>query len=120
MFDTTQSSSSNVVLLQYIKDIQTAFSIDWPSVAWDELTKPLHSAIGARLYLLYVSRNDPKGIPRNITDQATYWKQYYRPAGDTNEFITDANRLEKGIANGQLQLQLFTALNNISFILHRN
>jgi len=96
MFDVTQSSSDNVVMLQYIKDIQKAFGIDWPSVTWDELTKPLHSALGARLYIQYQSRSDPSGIPREINDQAQFWKKYYRSNGDVNNFISAANRLETG------------------------
>lgn len=97
MFDVTQSPSSNVVMLQYIKDIQVAFGIDWPSVTWDDLTKPLYSALGARLYVQYQSRSDASGIPRNVTDQAKFWKKYYRPNGDVNDYITAAERLEKGI-----------------------
>jgi hypothetical protein len=95
MFDVTKSSASNAVLLQYIKNIQSSFGIDWPSVSWSDLTKPLYSALGARLYLLYTSRST-SGIPRTISDQATYWKQYYRPAGVVSEFVADATRLEKG------------------------
>jgi hypothetical protein len=96
MFDVTQSSSSNVVMLQFIKDIQKAFAIDWPSVSWDDLTKPLHSALGARLYIQYQSRNDAKGIPRDISEQAKFWQKYYRKTGDEDDFEDAANRLEKG------------------------
>lgn len=98
MFAVTQSSSSNVVMLQYIKDIQKAFGIDWPSVSWQDLTKPLHSALGARLYIQYQSRSDAKGIPRNISDQAVFWQRYYRPSGNPSEFTEKAEKLEKGMS----------------------
>jgi hypothetical protein len=96
MFDVTQSPSFKIVMLQYIKDIQAAFSIDWPSVSWSDLTKPLYSALGARLYIQYQSRSEANGIPRNVADQAKFWKKYYRPNGDTNDYVTAAERLEKG------------------------
>lgn len=96
MFDVTQSSSTNVVLLQFVKDIQQAFGIDWPSVDWTDLTKPLYSALGARLYIQFQSRNEPNGIPRQIANQADFWRKYYRPSGDVNDFIAAANKLENG------------------------
>jgi len=96
MLQTTQASSANVVLLEYIKGIQASFGIDWPSVTWEDLRKPLYSALGARMYILYNSRNDPNGIPRDIEGQATFWCAYYRPAGDEQDYIAAANALEKG------------------------
>ena len=97
MFQLTQDSAVRSVLLQQIKDIQKAFGIDWPSVKWTDLTKPLYSALGARLYIQYSSRNEKNGIPRAVNDQATFWKKYYRTNGDTTYFVTQSNRLEQGM-----------------------
>lgn len=96
MFDLTQDSTVRYYLLQTIKDIQTAFGIDWPSVEWSDLTKPLYSAIGARLYLQYQSRANTAGIPRPIEDQGKYWVQYYRPSSSASVYVSAAERLEQG------------------------
>jgi uncharacterized protein YegL len=65
-------------------------------VTWNDLTKPLHSALGARLYLIYQSRNDANSIPRDIPGQGIFWERHYRPAGDVNYFVNRANSLEQG------------------------
>jgi len=95
-FDVTKSGPASSYLSRTIADVRTAFGIDWPSTSWTDLTKPLHSAVGARLYLQYQSRNDPIGIPRATDAQAQYWVNYYRPAGDKNYFIDAVNRLTSG------------------------
>jgi len=96
MFNVTKSSSFNNFMRQYVTDIQSSFNIDWPSTAWSDLTKPLYSALGAYLYIVYSSRYSSTGIPRDITLQASFWRMYYRPSGDTNDFVDGANHLETG------------------------
>ena len=96
MFQLTQDSAALSVLLLQIKDIQKAFGIDWPSVKWTDLTKPLYSALGARLYIQYSSRNEKNGIPRAVNDQATFWKKYYGKNEDTSFFVKQSNHLEQG------------------------
>lgn len=96
MFDVTQSLTAHTVLKGYTDDIKTAFGIDWSSITWNDLTKPLHSALAARLFLTYEGRNDHSGIPRDIPGQANYWQRYYRPGGNTQHFIDSATHLEQG------------------------
>ncbi len=52
--------------------ILNLFQIDWSSVVWDDLRKPLHSALAARLHL-HLSNND--GEPLSSTEnQLKLWK----------------------------------------------
>jgi len=100
MFDKTQSSSTKTYLQPYFNDIKKAFGIDWAKLTWQDLTKPLHSALAARLYVEYESRNDKTGIPRSIDDQSKFWVKYYRTSGSAKDFVSSASRLEQGCKNG--------------------
>ena len=78
------------------KKIKDKFGIDWSKVEWKDLTKPLHSALAARLFL----SNKPSIIPHGIKDQASYWKEHYNtPAGNgtTQQFIKLVESSKKGI-----------------------
>jgi len=98
MFDVTQTSSSNVVLLPFIKQIQQVFGIDWPSVEWQDLTTPLYSAIAARLYVMNMLRSNTaaQDMPVSIADQATFWQANYRPEGIPSDFIQATAQLDIG------------------------
>ena len=74
MFEITQSSAAMSVTNQFIRKIKTEFAIDWSTVVWQDLLKPLYSALGAQIYIQYTSRNDAKGVPRDIPAQALFWK----------------------------------------------
>ena len=54
-----------------------------------------------------MSRNDKDGIPRDIEGQGAFWKQYYRPASDANDYVTAANELEKGNVLYKMKSQVF-------------
>jgi len=88
MFENMQRSFPFLMLLHHIKEIQKNFGIDWLSVEWKDLRRPLYSALGARLYILYRSRMYSDDIPRSIEDQATFWYTHYRPYwyGDQQHF----------------------------------
>jgi len=97
MFEQTQRIGRawiNYVLTKYVMDIQKRFGIDWSSVEWKDLRKPLYSALGARLYVLFQSRMSDDNIPLSIEDQARFWKAHYRPDGDEQRFNTLAIKLE--------------------------
>ena len=51
---------------------------------------------GARMYIAYSSRDAKDGIPRDIDGQAEFWKKYYRPSGDIQDYLAAADALEKG------------------------
>ena len=88
----TQDTSSHPRLLARFDKIREAFGIDWPSVQWNDLRKPLYSGIAARLFLL----NNPSEIPGDVPGQARYWKRYYNTqegAGTVEKFIADVEAL---------------------------
>lgn len=95
MFGTTTVETSYLEV--EIKNITKVFGITWTNVMWRDMRKPLYSALGARLYMTYSSRRT--AIPRAVSNQATYWVDYYRPTGDKNKFIGDANLLDEGVAS---------------------
>ena len=72
-FEDTQNVKSHPGLLKKFKKIKEIFGIDWPSVEWEDLTKPAYSGIASRLFL----SNIPKPIPTDPEKQGHYWKKYY-------------------------------------------
>jgi len=95
-FEKTQSTISTVVLQPYIHNIKTSFGIDWATVEWKDLTRPLYSALAARLYVQYrlaAARLDE--IPRDVDEQAKFWQDNYRSGGHKADFSGPANNLEK-------------------------
>ena len=94
MFDATKTIGKNAILQHQMKDIKNEFGIDWGTVEWTDLTKPLYSAIAARFYLQLQAPNI--AIPRDIPNQAEFWTKYYRTSGTRKEFEDEANTLETG------------------------
>ncbi|XP_013404302.1 von Willebrand factor A domain-containing protein 2 [Lingula anatina] len=93
-FESTQDTSSHPGLTSKFEAIRTKFNIDWTTVSWSDLQKPLYSGLAARLFLSNINQV----IPRDISGQATYWKRYYNSnsgAGTEQKFIDDVTELEK-------------------------
>ena len=94
-FQDTQDTASHPGLVAKFREIQQKFGIDWPSVQWEDLRKPLYSGLAARLFLS--NREEP--IPNDVAGQASYWKTHYNTnlgAGTTERFIEDVMALENG------------------------
>lgn len=87
----TQTSK---VLGNQRRGIQGNFSIDWSSVTWSDLRKPLYSGIAAALYLQYVERMYATTIPTSINAQAKFWVDKFN--GQLNDFLSVRN-LQEGI-----------------------
>ena len=81
----------------YIEDVNEEYDIDWNSMAWEELRKPLYSGLAARIYTEEIKPNETD-IPRSLEDQGDFYVSYYRPNGDANKFIN----LAKGLDNGMI------------------
>ena len=94
MFKTTQQATARYILLESIKRVREKFRIDWPSVTWQELRKPLYSGLGQKLYMEYSTRS-VAAKPRGIEDQARYWKKYYRTDGKVKDFVESSKALEE-------------------------
>ena len=91
LFDETQNTTSYSSLTSLHQSIQTEFSIDWSTVLWSDLRKPLYSALAARLYLTTISASIP--ISSSLQSQATYWATYYNTSGSTSTFVSLVNEL---------------------------
>ena len=71
----TKNVDDHPNLQTYHDEIDNHFGIVWPVVEWMDLRKPLHSGLGARLYLETVEEPIP-----DISDeegQAKYWEKNY-------------------------------------------
>ena len=63
--DTTYNAGSST-LSAYVTAIQTSFGINWFSVTWQDLRKPLYSALGARLYIEWSVSDVTRGVHRFV------------------------------------------------------
>ena len=90
----TQDVASHPGLTAKFAAIQTACGFNWATVTWQDLRKPMYSALAARLFL----SNIAEAIPADIAGQARYWKQYYNtPAGSgTEQDFIDRTAVVKG------------------------
>lgn len=91
LFDRTQNTASYSSLTSLHQSINTKFSIDWSSVVWNDLRKPLYSALAARLYLTTITTSIP--LSTNVQSQATYWSTNYNTGGSASTFQTLVNDL---------------------------
>ena len=89
MFEATRTSPAS-----YIQDVNTLYSINWGSMSWVDLRKPLYSGLAARIYTEITRGTDD--IPRSIDDQENFYFKYYRTSGDPDVFSNKAEKLEKG------------------------
>ena len=104
MFENVTSIGVINRLSREIYGIQQKFGINWNHVIWEDLAKPLYSALAARLFLQVRSSNAT--IPGPIKLQAQFWKRYYRFNADNvyvgyfgNLFIDQGESLNARIVN---------------------
>lgn len=81
-----------------LREIQRHFGIEWQSVRWEDLRKPLYSALAARLILSNVTESIP--LASDVAAQASYWRRYYNNVGAEARFIADVMSLEEGMVTG--------------------
>jgi len=96
-FRDTKDTSAHPGLVTKFRAIQQKFGIDWPSVQWEDLRKPLYSGLASRLFLSNIVESIP--FASDIAGQASYWKRYYNTnlgAGTQETFIEDVMALENG------------------------
>ena len=81
------------------QQIGAKFKIIWTSVNWNDLRKPLYSALAASMYISLV--NDPVPPVYAIRTQAEYWKANFDfPGfGTVGDFVAAAEAL-KSEGNG--------------------
>ena len=85
-----QATKANESLAGKRADIAAAFPEvgDWEKVRWEDLAKPLWSALAARLVLCLVTSDSATEIPSasDVQGQALFWKEFYNSEGDVAEF----------------------------------
>ena len=70
---------SDPFLVQKRVQILLTFGINWEALQWNELSKPLYSALAARLVLFTASQSIPSDS--DIIAQAQFWRQNYNADG---------------------------------------
>ena len=89
-FEDTQNVASHAKLKEHFKKINADFGIDWSTVKYEDLRKPLYSAIAARLKYLNIASSIPPSW--QLTRQAKYWKEHYNTRsgkGSVSKFKKD-------------------------------
>ena len=85
-----QQTTTNASLEEKRADVAAAFpEVDWGATVWEDLSKPLWSALAARLVLFLAETSAATGeIPgaSDIEGQALFWRDVYNSDGDTAEF----------------------------------
>ena len=92
----TQDFASFVILQTKINTIQQQFGINWQTVTWNDLRRPLYSGLAAILYSCVIengANNTP--IPQTMAAQANYWKQFFdsNPGNTPQTFIDRASNI---------------------------
>ena len=70
--------------------IQSFFSIDWSSVEWKDLRKPLYSALAARIYINKIGQDVDLS---QVSNQASFWSATYNGEGESGTYINASNSL---------------------------
>ena len=98
-FEDTQDTNSHPGLVYKFAKIKEKFGIEWSSVKWTDLEKPLYSGLAARLFLSNITET----IPSELEEQACYWKEHYNTEngkGTPQRFIDDVKELEGSAGSG--------------------
>ena len=83
---------SDPLLVQKRELIMLTFGINWEAVQWNELSKPLYSALAAHLVLFAAQGSIPSDI--DIKAQALFWRDNYNIGGEVQDFISATKKLE--------------------------
>ena len=93
-FNDTQDTASHPGLATKMDKFQEKLDIDWRTVRWQDLRRPLYSGLAARLFL----SNKPAVIPcaSDLSAQGEYWKVHYNTSagnGCVEKFVQDIKNL---------------------------
>lgn len=80
-------------LEQYRQEISNKTFIDWSSVTYSDLRKPLYSAIATELSAILKTRTG--SFPHTIDQQAVLWSN--NGLRDSNLFVIAVKELERGL-----------------------
>ena len=83
-----QSTITDEFLAEKRAEIAGAFPEvgEWEEVVWEDLNRPLWSALAARLLLLLAENSTEIPSASDVTGQAVFWRDFYNSERDTSEF----------------------------------
>ncbi|KAK3764736.1 hypothetical protein RRG08_042046 [Elysia crispata] len=86
-------TKTSTAISQYWAPIKAAFNIDWATVQWSDLRRPLYSGIAAMLTLLRVSAGN---VPRALERQAAFWQANFLTENPRAafEFLSETQNLD--------------------------
>ncbi|XP_070177038.1 uncharacterized protein [Littorina saxatilis] len=87
MFTATKDCNNDNLVLA-CSNVSASLGIQWSSVTWSELRKPLYSGIAAALSTLLALGNDTS-MPGSLAQQGDVWAQMY--GGSRTTFTSKAN-----------------------------
>ena len=91
VFKQTKDTYTYPTLTEKFARIQSEFQINWVSVQWKDLRKPLHCGLAVHLYMF--TREEK--IPLNVKDQAEHWKRNYnREHKQVVTFVDEVVKIE--------------------------
>ncbi|KAH3785095.1 uncharacterized protein LOC127840958 isoform X2 [Dreissena polymorpha] len=91
--------------------IRNVMGIDWPSVTWQELRKPLYSGIAAALFTIL--KTGSTGVSWKSEEQGIFWSNNFHGGRPANNFTELANILDLGCRTNQ-QVDLVFVLDTSS------
>jgi hypothetical protein len=96
-FTLTKSSAKKTIY----SEIKSIFNIDWTTVTYNDLWKPLYSGLAAMLSIDYHYRNS--NSPVDVESQARYWAQHYtiNSWGSVNEAVNIYKQASSRIATSE-------------------
>ena len=74
MFKRTKNTDAHPELIDLHRKIEAEFNINWPSIQWKDLRKPLHCALAVQQYMETLNTK----IPSSIQEQGNHWNEYYK------------------------------------------
>lgn len=86
-------TSSYIGLENQCKIIRAKLNINWTSVMWQNLTKPLYSGLAASLLLQLRAGNN---TPGDVNKQAEFWINNYQHRKTKTFFLTEIQKIARG------------------------
>jgi hypothetical protein len=93
----TRTKASDSLLLNKHAKILQNFRINWETVQWSDMSKPLYSALAARLVLFIVGQSIPSD--EDLQAQAQFWRDHYNANGSIEHFLIVAQNLKGDITD---------------------
>ena len=94
VFLQTQNTTTAPALASLLDGVLTITGIDWRAVVWEDLRRPLFSALAASILFTLV----PAEIPGagEVERQARYWKDHFNddPLETVQDFVDAVEELE--------------------------